>query len=198
MTKICLVRHGETNWNALGKLQGREDIPLNERGKEQAKIVGQYLKDTKFAAIYTSPLLRAKETAQTINLFIGNLPLIENSDFVEKDYGEASGMTTDQRDRRFPDGHIPGLESFEHIKARVMDGLAKIRKQHPDDQVLLVAHGGLINVILSVLSNGKIGTGKTKLFNTCINHIVSNGESWTILDYNQIDHLSKFGKVTSI
>lgn len=198
MTRICLVRHGETDWNARGKLQGREDIPLNERGEKQAGIVGRYLKDTPFAAVYTSPLSRAKETARVINTYIGNRPLHEDAAFIEKDYGEASGMTVDERDRSFPDGRIPGMEPFDQIRKRVMSGLGAIKEKFPDGQVLVVAHGGLINVVLATISRGKIGTGKTKLFNTCISHIASSGDFWVILDYNRIDHLSRFGKVTSI
>ncbi|RYM06666.1 histidine phosphatase family protein [Sporolactobacillus sp. THM7-7] len=198
MTEICLVRHGETDWNALGKLQGREDIPLNTRGKEQAKMVGQYLKGTHFSAVYTSPLLRAKETASIVNQYIGGVPMTESGAFIEKAYGQASGMTVTERDRHYPGGQIPGLEPFDTIEKRAMSGLKKIKEHHPGDQVLVVSHGGLINVILSALSKGEIGTGRTKLYNTCISHIVSNGDSWTILDYNRIDHLSRFGKVTSI
>ncbi|TGA97788.1 histidine phosphatase family protein [Sporolactobacillus shoreae] len=198
MTAICLVRHGETDWNAMGKLQGREDVPLNNRGEEQAIMVGRYLKNTEFAAIYASPLLRAKETAMICNHFVGHLPLYISSDFIEKDYGQASGMTVVERDKHFPDGDIPDLESFDHICKRATEGIETIRGQFPDENVLLVAHGGLINVILAILSDGKIGTGKTKLFNTCISHIVSAGNSWKIIDYNKIDHLKSFGKVTSI
>lgn len=198
MTAICLVRHGETDWNAIGRLQGREDIPLNARGKEQAKIVGQYLQNSKFAAVFTSPLARAKETARIVNRYVGDLPLFESSDFIEKDYGRASGMTVQERDSHFPNGDIPGMESFSHIKERVMGGLERVRERFPDHHILLVAHGGLINVILAVLSEGRIGTGKTKLFNTCISDIVSNGNFWKIIDYNRIDHLGSFAKVTSI
>ncbi|WP_028983160.1 histidine phosphatase family protein [Sporolactobacillus terrae] len=198
MTTICLVRHGETDWNAMGKLQGREDIPLNERGRKQAAMVGEYLKSEQFSAVVTSPLLRAKQTAEIVNAYIGDLPLAVDRDFIEKSYGEASGLTISERDQKFPEGNIPGLEPFDHIKERVIRGLDQVKTSHPNKNVLLVAHGGLINVILALLSNGKIGTGKTKLFNTCISHIATKDDSWQIIDYNCIDHLSRFGKVTSI
>ncbi|MCO7127651.1 histidine phosphatase family protein [Sporolactobacillus shoreicorticis] len=198
MTTICLVRHGETDWNAMGKLQGREDIPLNERGRKQAEMVGESLQSVKFSAVVTSPLLRAKQTAEIINKFVGKLPLIENADFIEKAYGKASGLTIPERDEQFPDGVIPGMEPIDLVRKRVIHGLSAVKQSFPGQPVLLVAHGGLINVILALLSGGKIGTGKTKLFNTCISHIATAGDSWEILDYNRIDHLSKFGKVTSI
>ncbi|SFG22293.1 histidine phosphatase family protein [Sporolactobacillus nakayamae] len=198
MTTICLVRHGETDWNAIGKLQGREDIPLNERGRQQAEMVGEFLESSKFSAVVTSPLLRAKQTAEIVNNYIGNLPLIENADFIEKAYGKASGMTIPERDEQFPDGNIPDMEPIDFVKKRVVHGLSTMRACFPNQTILLVAHGGLINVILAILSNGEIGTGKTKLFNTCISHIATAGDSWKIIDYNRIEHLSRFGKVTSI
>ncbi|MFT8389731.1 MAG: histidine phosphatase family protein [Sporolactobacillus sp.] len=198
MTIICLVRHGETDWNAWGKLQGREDIPLNARGCRQADLVGRFLSKERFDAVYTSPLLRAKQTAEIIAAQLKVAPLIENADFIEKDYGKASGMTIAERDHQFPDHKIPGMELFDQIKKRVSHGLETIHEAEPDGKVLLVAHGGLINVILAMLSDGRIGTGKTKLFNTCISHIQSFDDSWKIIDYNCIDHLQAFGKVTSI
>lgn len=198
MTAVCLVRHGETDWNATGKLQGREDIPLNSRGERQAMIVGNFLQKSQFAAIYASPLLRAKETAMIVNHYVGHLPLFVSDAFIEKDYGKASGMTVNERDAHFPDGRIPGMEAFDHIQKRVMTGLRMIRDEFPNQSVLLVAHGGLINVILATLSHGEIGTGKTQLFNTCISHIVSEQDTWKIIDYNRIDHLKDFGQVTSI
>lgn len=182
----------------MGKLQGREDVPLNDRGEQQAIMVGEYLRQSKFNAIFTSPLLRAKETALIVNHFVGHLPLFVSDDFIEKDYGQASGMTVEKKNCCFPDGKIPEMETFDHISARVKKGLQLIRNKFPTGTVLLVAHGGVINVILSLLSGGQIGTGKTKLFNTCISHVVTDGETWKIVDYNRIDHLKSFGKVTSI
>ncbi|MFT8871850.1 MAG: histidine phosphatase family protein [Sporolactobacillus sp.] len=199
MTTICLVRHGETDWNAMGKLQGREDIPLNKRGGEQADIVGRYLQDRHFSAIYTSPLLRAKQTAERIARFCGDAPLIVNDDLIEKDYGDASGMTVTERDHYFPIGSaIPGAESLEHVKQRVQRALAEIGRAYPDNEVLAVAHGGAINALLSLLSRGAIGTGKTRLFNTCISHICWGANGWQIIDYNRIDHLAALGEITSI
>lgn len=190
MTLICLVRHGETDWNAEGRLQGREDIPLNEKGKRQAGITGNFLKESSWSAIITSPLTRAKTTAEIINTYVGGVPLLESGLLIERDYGQASGMTMEERDRHFPDGVIPGKENDSHIKERAIQAIEAIKEQYPDQRVLLVAHGALIKAILKAISNGEIETHPFKLFNTSVSHIESNGEKWRIVNYNQIGHLS--------
>ena len=102
ITKICLVRHRETDWNVLGKLQGRTDIRLNESGILQAEECSEFLKSFQWDAIITSPLKRAKQTAEIINKNL-NLSLIEMKDFLERDYGEAEGMLLEERTAAFPD-----------------------------------------------------------------------------------------------
>ena len=109
MTAICLIRHGETDWNALGKLQGRTDIPLNETGKKQAKETGAFLKGSDWDVIITSPLRRAKETAEIINQYLG-LEIIEMEDFIERNYGDAEGMPFEERMRLYPDKEYPNQE----------------------------------------------------------------------------------------
>ena len=83
---IYLIRHGETDWNLQGKLQGREDIPLNKTGIWQAKVCGNALQNTKFHCIQTRPLQRAMETAEII-AFHQNCRVIVNPDLIERDYG---------------------------------------------------------------------------------------------------------------
>jgi len=83
MTQICLIRHGETDWNVLGKLQGRTDTVLNDRGILQAKQCAEHLKEMKWDFIITSPLLRAKQTAMILNEEI-KVPLFEMEAFMER------------------------------------------------------------------------------------------------------------------
>lgn len=96
MTRICLVRHGETDWNALGMLQGKTDIPLNQKGINQAKECGEFLKSATWDVVVTSPLTRAKQTAEIVRRFIDK-PLIELVEFIERDYGDAEGRTVEER-----------------------------------------------------------------------------------------------------
>ncbi|SFL54748.1 uncharacterized phosphatase [Gracilibacillus orientalis] len=193
MTSICFVRHGETDWNALGKVQGQTDIPLNNYGRSQANECGRYLQDSVWDLMITSPLQRAKETATIINKYL-DLPLTEMGDFRERGFGDVEGMTVIERLQGFPDGIYPNQESIEALTHRLVEGIRKIHHIHKGKKVLLVAHGAVINAILAHFSDGEIGSGKTKLVNGCINRIEWIEESWQIKSYNQTGHLSAFSE----
>jgi uncharacterized phosphatase len=188
LTTICLIRHGETEWNAVRKLQGSTDIPLNETGIQQAQECREFLKTKKWDVIITSPLLRAKQTAIIINEAL-KLPFFEMEDFKERHYGAAEGMTKQERLEAFQDKNYPNQEDLLSLNKRVMAGIDKFYQNHPGKKVLLVAHGAVINSILSTLSNGEIGSGKTRLLNACISNIYFHEEKWAVKSYNEVDHL---------
>lgn len=194
ITTICLVRHGETDWNALGKLQGRTDIQLNETGIIQAEECSEFLKSAQWDVIITSPLKRAKQTAEIINKNL-NVSLIEMKDFLERDYGDAEGMVLEERISAFPDKSYPNQEDRLTLNNRIMTGIQEINQRYEENKILLIAHGAVINAILTVLSNGKIGSGKTKLLNACISNIYFHQDRWRIKDFNQISHLSKYNGI---
>lgn len=190
ITSICLVRHGETDWNSLGRLQGRTDIPLNSKGILQADECRQFLKNYEWDVVITSPLKRAKETAKIIK--DSNLPLFEMDEFLERYFGDAEGMTVEERLTAFPKRNYPNQEDRDSLNRRIMNGIQKINKEHSGKNVLLVAHGAVINTILANFSNGEIGSGKTKLINACISNIEFVQEQWSIKDYNQVTHLTQY------
>jgi len=140
--------------------------------------------------LITSPLNRAKQTAEIINYKL-KLPIYEMEEFLERGFGDAEGMDMEERISKFPDGIIPNQEDRETLKRRVMDGIKNINEKFPNKKVLLVAHGGVINSILAILSGGEIGSGKTKLMNACISNIHFIEKEWKIKDYNQVTHLSQ-------
>ncbi|WP_423802609.1 histidine phosphatase family protein [Neobacillus sp. SAB-20_R2A] len=189
MTKICIVRHGETEWNAIGRLQGRSDIPLNEKGIKQAEESGEYLKNSQWDVIITSPLQRAKKTAEIINTYI-NVPLVVMDDFKEKSFGDAEGMTIEEIRTAFPDRNYTNQESADALIKRLMGGLEKIKYNYEDKNVLLVAHGAVINAILAHLSDGELGYGKSRIDNACLNDIHFEENGWIIKAYNRVEHLS--------
>ncbi|MCR2821257.1 histidine phosphatase family protein [Lederbergia panacisoli] len=191
MTTICLIRHGETDWNALGRLQGRTDIPLNSTGVRQAEECRNFLKNDQWDLIVTSPLQRAKRTAEIINEGL-QVELVEMEEFVERSFGDAEGMTRQEIDSAYPNRDVPNQEERSALNKRVMAGLEKINRKYGDKKALLVAHGGVINAILSILSDGEIGSGKTRLINACISNINFKDKKWLISDFNQVGHLSKF------
>ncbi|KGP93231.1 phosphatase [Pontibacillus chungwhensis BH030062] len=191
MTTICLVRHGETDWNKESRLQGQEDIPLNNTGRKQAKEAGLHLQNSNWDVLISSPLSRAKETA-TIILDHLNQPidLVEMDNFKERAFGKGSGLTFKEIHTRYPERDYPGQEEWEPFQKRIFDGLHEVQQQFQDKKILLVAHGAVINAILSVLSEGEIGSGKTKLMNACISNIEHLNEMWQISTYNETHHLS--------
>ncbi|AND41458.1 histidine phosphatase family protein [Cytobacillus oceanisediminis] len=193
MTTICLIRHGETDWNSLGKLQGSADIPLNNIGLLQAEECREVLKTFRWDIIIASPLKRAKQTATIINSEL-NVPLIEMKEFTERNYGLAEGMTEKERLAAFPNRNYPNQEDRYTLNSRVIDGINKIHQLYSGQKVLLVAHGAVINTVLGHFSNGKIGSGKTKLVNGCFSNIEYAEEGWLIKNYNQISHLSNYCK----
>lgn len=188
---ICLIRHGETDWNLQGRIQGKTDIPLNSTGIRQAEECSDYLKDRSFDVFISSPLIRARKTAEIINRH-HQLPIIEMEEFKERSFGEAEGLTVEERERRYPDGSYTGQEELEAFRKRVMHAISKVNQQFAGKKVIVVAHGAVIGMILSTLSNGEIGTGKTKLINACINNIEFTEEEWKVHNYNQITHLTMY------
>ncbi|WP_202080703.1 histidine phosphatase family protein [Caldalkalibacillus salinus] len=190
MTTVCLIRHGETDWNAAQRIQGRQDIALNAKGKEQAQKCGHYLQeqDIQWEVIISSPLSRAKETATIIATALNLNEVIVHDSFIERDFGKASGLTKAEADRKYPNRSIPDIEDFEELQQRGLAGMNEILEQYQDKHVIVVAHGALINAMLHALSNGKVGSGQTTLHNACLN-VLYHDREWTIREYNCISHL---------
>lgn len=191
VTTICLVRHGETDWNRASRLQGREDIPLNERGREQAELAARFLAREPWDLVISSPLCRAHETAQIIARAVGIQPVLVLDAFIERDYGVASGLTIAERDARYPSGVWPGYESWDDLGRRCCSGLDDVAQRYGGRRIVLVSHGAAINALLGVLSDGVIGNGKTALRNACLCWLRKAGGQWQILNYNCVDHLTE-------
>ena len=147
MTELVLVRHGETEWNRVGRVQGRSDIPLNDTGRAQARETGRRLADGAFDAIVASPLSRAAETARIIadELRTPDVELIDA--LVERDYGGAEGMTGEQIDAAFG-GHLEARETRQATVDRVTPALLELAGRYPDQRVLVVSHGGVIGSLV--------------------------------------------------
>lgn len=187
MTTICLIRHGETEWNKIGRIQGTTDVPLNETGKSQARACGSHLTKESWDVIVTSPLKRAKQTAAIINETM-RLPIFEMTEFQEKHFGKAEGMTAEERYGLYPDKNYPGQEQPQAFHGRLSKGLAQLNAQFGNQRVLVVAHGGVINAILEQLAHGEYD-GEVRLQNGGMNHLAYASERWEIKKYNFIDHL---------
>jgi len=190
LTTICLVRHGETDWNAAKRIQGRTDIPLNDTGKWQAEQTGLYLKDVHWDVVISSPLTRAKETAHLILKHV-HAPLVIMDDFIERDYGDAEGMSLEERQKLFPDKQYPNMEPLETIQDRMLEGIEKVRAAYPDQRVLIVAHGAAIHALLTTLADEQMDLQNTRLVNACLNNVEWIDGTWKVRDYNVVSHLTQ-------
>ena len=177
---VCLVRHGQTDWNLVKRLQGREDVPLNETGREQAQAIASLLsrireKGLSFSAVCTSPLSRAADTAAYLAAAL-DLPaptVIER--LIERDYGALSGLTIEERRRTYPNGerqagHVESVPAAASRMIRAIDAMLEASGRRP---VIGVTHGGIINAAFSRLTAGEIGTGKTLSVNCSISCIAA-------------------------
>jgi broad specificity phosphatase PhoE len=136
VTELLFVRHGETDWNAEGRLQGHTDRPLNDHGRRQAKELAERLSEAGADAIYASDLARAKETAEIVGERLG-LPVVIDPDLREKNWGNWEGLTGDER------VHVEYVgESTEDHRERVLRAVRRIAERHPDQRVVVVTHGG--------------------------------------------------------
>ena len=161
-SRVLLVRHGQSEWNALGRWQGQADPPLSDLGRAQARAAAHSL--GALDAVFASDLQRATETATIIAAALGLGPVIVDSDLRERDAGEWSGLTRDEIHERYPgylpddrhrafapDGGAPkrpaGWETDEALLTRVLHAVQRIHEAVPDGDVLAITHGGVIYVL---------------------------------------------------
>ena len=163
--KMYIIRHGQTPWNARKCLQGRSDVDLNENGIYLAELTGKALRDVTFDMAFTSPLIRAKHTAQCI-LAGGEVPIIEDERLIEISFGIYEGCCYAEENRQVPQQWIenffhapqdyvaaPGGESLDDVEKRTRDFMEDIcsRKELQDKTILVSTHGcalrGLLNSI---------------------------------------------------
>jgi uncharacterized phosphatase len=183
--RIFLIRHGETDWNLEGRLQGREDIPLNETGILQADICGQAFRGMNIGAIITSPLARASKTAEIIAGHVGINELIIDDRLIERDFGELSGAAYDRRKYFDTFGIDTGIEPYDTLQKRLMDCIKDRAINMPDAcNMIMVSHGGAINAVISALTGGEAGSGRTRLKNACISIICCSEGNPELDSYN--------------
>ncbi len=177
---LAFIRHGQTDWNRDERLQGSSDIPLNETGRAQAREAVDTLAGTRWDAVVSSPLVRARETAQIIADGLG-ITLGPSYDLlVERDYGEAEGATAEVIDENWPDHRYPGLESLDSVVARGIAALDRIADDYGDANVVIVCHGTIIRYTLSALAGQKLDSilnGSTATFDRI-------GEGWRVHTVN--------------
>ncbi|MBU4533314.1 MAG: alpha-ribazole phosphatase [Eubacteriales bacterium] len=156
---LYLVRHGETLWNNVMRYQGHCDIALNETGERQARALADRLAGEQFAAVYSSDLTRAYQTASIIAQPHG-LPVNRLNSLREIHFGEWEGLSREEIRRRYPKEselwwaqplytRLPGGETLAEVRDRAVGSVQSIARNHTGDQVIITAHGGTIRAIVA-------------------------------------------------
>ena len=202
ITRFCLVRHGETDWNVARRLQGHTDIPLNQHGIVQAMQMAKALKaiDLQFDVLYSSDLQRAANTAVAIEERFGTKAIIDQQ-LRERHLGALQGLTTEEGPHLKPDlwaihmsrnldHSLEGGESIKQFAIRIHTALENIRIQHAGKTILLVSHGGALDMMYRLASSQSLESEKAVAVpNASLNWISHNGSSWQVDKWADISHL---------
>jgi probable phosphoglycerate mutase len=199
-TRLCLVRHGETEWNAERRIQGQIDIGLNAIGHRQAEAAGRWLREAGIGAIYSSDLQRAWLTAQAIGRALGLEPQA-NPALRERRYGVFEGLTYDEAKRDHPEGYaaFEGRNAdydFEHgeslkaMFARVTGALLDIAERHAGSNVVVVVHGGVLDIVNRFVRGNSLEVPRDFLIpNAGLNWIACRDGAWSIERWGETAHL---------
>ena len=207
MPRYVLIRHGESVWNGERRIQGNQDPVLSDRGWRQADLLAAGLTGRlpkSVAAIYTSPLRRAAETAERIAGAF-ELPIVPEPDFREMCLGRWEGMTVAEIQAAFPGTYerwladplthpAPGGEKLEAFFARVVGAFARMRESRPEAEGILVSHGGVVKALLChVLGLDMRALFRIKQDNTAVNQIELDRDVRRVLLVNDTCHLTGAG-----
>ncbi|WP_407669637.1 histidine phosphatase family protein [Paenibacillus kobensis] len=186
-----LVRHGQTAWNALGKIQGQTDIPLNEEGIRQAQSLARRIasEERRWDAVISSDLSRAEETARIIADTIGVRQLPGDSRLRERYFGEIEGTTAADRLKRWGDNwplEAAGAESDESVNSRAASFIEQWKSESPNISLLVVSHGNFMASMLPLMCST---TPDEHIGNLSYSILQWNEESWMPLLYNCTAHV---------
>lgn len=205
MTEVLLIRHGETAWNAVRRLQGHLDIPLNEEGERQAEALGRALRDVPLDAIISSDLLRARQTAQAIAAPHGMNVGIEPG-LRERCYGAFEGMLyadigvrypeayaawqARHADVRFPQGvHV--AETLREFRKRAINAITRILSAGDYRRIALVCHGGVLECAYRFAHGMDFERPRDfDIFNASINRFEWDGERLKLVQWGDVSHLA--------
>lgn len=187
MTFFCFVRHGQTDQNKLGKIQGQLDFPLNSKGIEDANSLGKYLKEKNinFDYIITSPLDRAYQTGKIIGEYLDNRSIIVDERFIERCFGCCEGLdATDETFVHIIDNTAEGLEKSYDLEKRVIGAIKDLALKYPNKRILIVSHSHTIKALTSSVLPG-IHKLSDKLSNCSLTSFVVEEDKIKILKYNE-------------
>lgn len=199
-TRLCLVRHGETEWNTQRRIQGQIDIGLNDHGVRQAEAAGRWLKNAGITALYSSDLKRAWNTAGCIGAALGLVPQ-PAPELRERRYGIFEGLTYDEAKAKHPAGYAAfeardpdyDFETGESLKAmfqRVSGKLQALAAAHPGESIVVVLHGGVLDIANRFVRGNPLEMPRDFLIpNAGLNWIAGSDGRWRIDTWGETGHL---------
>ncbi len=199
MKRILLIRHGQTDWNSEGRWQGHIDVPLNGGGLEQAQALALHLKHQPITAIYSSDLLRARQTAAPLAQALG-LPVHADARLRELNLGKFQGLTNAEISSQYPQQAVqmredylgfpfPGGESRRMMQGRALAAFREIAAREPGPEIVVVTHGGTIRVLLMALFEDRDDIRRFSLYNTSICTIEMEDERFYLTEAAATPHL---------
>jgi probable phosphoglycerate mutase len=199
-TRVLVIRHGETAWNVDARIQGHLDIPLNARGHWQAARLAAALADEELAAVYSSDLQRAWQTAAPLAAAAGLRPVTDRG-LRERAFGHFEGRTFTEIEQHWPeqagrwrrrDPHFgpEGGERLADFHARVVATARRLVTGHPDRTIALVAHGGVLDCLYRAATRIDLQAPRSwQLGNASINRLLASDEGFTLVGWNDTGHL---------
>ncbi len=199
-TRIIAIRHGETAWNVDTRIQGQTDIGLNEKGHWQARQAAAALADETIAAIYTSDLSRAHDTARAIGQVLGLTPQPETGlrerafgIFEKRTWAEIEHLWPEEARRwreRVPDWAPAQGESLLALRERIQNLTHALAERHAGEQIVLVAHGGVMDVLYRLATQQALQAPRTwTLGNANINRLLWSPEGLSLVGWGDARHL---------
>lgn len=202
MTEIVLVRHGETQLNTAGVFRGRTDVPLNDRGIEQAAAVAQALADPPVTAVYSSPMVRALDTARAIASKHGLTPVVDKA-FNNIDLGEWQGGRKEKVKAEQPELwrlwledpdrlQIPGGETLAQVRARSYARTLELARKHAEERIVIVSHRSVTKLLGGALLGLETGYfWSLYIDNAGYSVFGFNGGAFVLLKWNEGCHLGE-------
>jgi probable phosphoglycerate mutase len=218
IARLIFVRHGRTTKNTESRIGARDDSELDQTGQRQAELVARRLRDFPISHIYASPILRARHTAGIIASELG-LPVVEDQDLTEYDFGVISGLSMDEIDQKFPDIYadlqdwiyqktnpdrprpvIPGEETFAALETRAARFTGMISDKHKGQTIVAVTHLGVIKACIAAVFGCSIQHSMNYIaFNTSLTVIDFLRKRPILMTFNDTRHLEQqlnYGNIT--
>jgi len=200
VTRVLAIRHGETAWNVDGRIQGQLNVPLNDMGRWQVHRLALALADENIAAIYSSDLLRALETAQAVARASGDA-IVTDAGLRERGFGAFEGLSykeisarwpglAERWRKRDPEFGAPGGETLNQFYARSIATATRLAALHPGQTIALVSHGGVMDCLYRAAARVALDAPRSwQLGNAAINRLLYTPQGFTLIGWSDDYHL---------